>query len=62
MMNFRKLGVLLGALALQSLLLLVVDNFGLSSSVRIALGLIFVLSFAWLIKRTGILQPLTESK
>ena len=58
----RKLGVLLGALALQTLVLLVVDNFDLSSSVRIALGLIFVLSYAWLVKRTGILQPLTESK
>lgn len=51
----QKLGVPMAVLALQLLIFAVVDNFDPSMTVRIGIGLIFVLSYGWVVKSSSIL-------
>ncbi len=51
----KKMRIPMFVLALQVLVFAIVDNFELSMPVRIAIGLIFVTSYGWLLKRSSIL-------
>jgi len=49
-------------LVLQVMIFTFVDNFELSTPVRIAIGLIFVLSYGWIVKNSSILWKNNEAK
>ena len=53
--NAKKLGILMLVLALQILVFAILDKFDQSMHVRIAIGLIFVVSYGWFVKRSNIL-------
>ena len=51
----KKLGIPMAILTLQLLIFALVDNFDPSLTVRIGIGLIFVLSYGWAVKSSSIL-------